>query len=142
MYRYPVKLTPDDNGTILATFPDVPEAVTFGDTRRDALKRAVQALEAALKIYVDDRRDLPVPRGSRGRGPLVALPALTAAKVALYQAMRSGGVGVAELGRRLKRPYSHVNRLLDLNAPSPFHQIENALTALGKQIDLIIRDAA
>jgi antitoxin HicB len=142
MYRYPVKLTPDDNGTILATFPDVPEAVTFGDTRRDALKRASQALEAALKIYIDDQRDLPIPRRTRGRGPLVALPALTAAKVALYEAMRSEGVGAAELGRRLRRPHSHVSRLLDLNAASSLDQIENALAILGKQIYLVIRDAA
>jgi antitoxin HicB len=142
MYRYPVKLTPDDNGTILVTFPDVPEAVTFGGTRRDALKRAAQALEAALKIYIDDRKEVPIPRATRRHGPLVVLPVLSAAKVALYQAMRSEGVSAAELGTRLKRPHSHVSRLLDLNAPSSLDQIESALAALGKRIDLVIRDAA
>ncbi|MBV8841817.1 MAG: type II toxin-antitoxin system HicB family antitoxin [Bryobacterales bacterium] len=142
MYRYPVTLTRDDNGTILATFPDVPEAVTFGDTREDALKRAAQALEAALKIYIDDQRAVPPPRATRRRGPSVVLPALIAAKVALYQAMRSGGVSVAELGKRVRRPHAYINRLLDLNATSPLDQIEGALSALGKQIDLVIRDAA
>ena len=29
MFDYPVILTPDD-GTVLVTFPDVPEAITFG----------------------------------------------------------------------------------------------------------------
>lgn len=28
--RYPVRLTPDDNNTVLITFPDVPEAISFG----------------------------------------------------------------------------------------------------------------
>ena len=31
MLAYPVVLEPDDNGTLLVTFPDVPEAVTFGE---------------------------------------------------------------------------------------------------------------
>lgn len=30
MFDYPVELAQDDNGTVLATFPDVPEAITFG----------------------------------------------------------------------------------------------------------------
>ena len=30
MYQYPVQLKPDSNGTLLVTFPDVPEAITFG----------------------------------------------------------------------------------------------------------------
>lgn len=29
MFDYPVTLTPDDD-TILVTFPDIPEAITFG----------------------------------------------------------------------------------------------------------------
>ena len=29
MFDYPVILTPDD-GTVLVTFPDVPESITFG----------------------------------------------------------------------------------------------------------------
>ncbi|MCC2665482.1 MAG: type toxin-antitoxin system HicB family antitoxin [Geminicoccaceae bacterium] len=45
MLAYPVVLEPDDNGTLLVTFPDVPEAVTFGEDEGDALKRAVDALE-------------------------------------------------------------------------------------------------
>jgi hypothetical protein len=37
---YPVTLTPDDNDAILVTFPDVPQAITFGDTVEEALERA------------------------------------------------------------------------------------------------------
>jgi len=142
MYRYPVKLTHDDNGTILASFPDVPEAITFGDTRQDALKRAGQALEAALKIYIDDQKDIPVPRASRRHSPFVVLPALSAAKVALYQAMRAAGLSSVNLAKQLNCSSSQVSRLLDLNQTSPVNRIEDALAALGKRIDLVIRDAA
>ncbi len=35
--RYPVRLTRDDNNTVMVTFPDVPQAVTYGDTEEEAL---------------------------------------------------------------------------------------------------------
>jgi hypothetical protein len=43
MFDYPVILTPDD-GTVLVTFPDVPEAITFGADTDEALMYAVDAL--------------------------------------------------------------------------------------------------
>ena len=46
--RYPVTLTPDDNGIFLVTVPDLPEALTFGEDRDDALARAIDAIETAL----------------------------------------------------------------------------------------------
>jgi len=39
MFDYPVMLTPDD-GAFLVTFPDVPEAITFGATEAEALAMA------------------------------------------------------------------------------------------------------
>jgi antitoxin HicB len=36
MLAYPIVLEPDDNGTLLVTLPDVPEAVTFGEDEADA----------------------------------------------------------------------------------------------------------
>jgi len=49
MLRYPVKLTPDDNGTILVTAPDLPEVSTFGEDTADALRRAADAIATALQ---------------------------------------------------------------------------------------------
>lgn len=76
-------MTPDDNDTILVTFPDVPEAITFGADRDDALARAVDALETALMSYIADRRDIPLPSASKAR-PLVATTLLGSMKIALY----------------------------------------------------------
>ena len=39
MLRYPVKLTKDDNGTLLVTAPDLPEVGTFG---RNVADRATE----------------------------------------------------------------------------------------------------
>ena len=101
MLRYPVKLSRDTNGTILVDFPDVPEAHTFGEDEGEALMHAADALETALSVYIDDRRDIPRPSPVRRRGRFVTVPALTEAKLALYSAMRTQRVGKTELARRL-----------------------------------------
>ena len=143
MYQYQIKLRRDDNDTWLVTFPDVPEAITFGRTVEDALQRAVEALEAAFSIYMDKRLDIPVPRKRRGkRVHVVRLPALSEAKVALYSAMRAAGVRKADLARRLGWQKSQVDRLLDLNHASRLEQIEQALQVLGKALVLEVQDAA
>lgn len=87
--RDPVKLERDTNGAILVSFPDVPEAHTFGDDREEALARAADALETALMGYIEDRQAIPEPSLFK-LGPCAALPALAEAKLALYSAMRGG----------------------------------------------------
>jgi hypothetical protein len=44
MFDYPVTLTPDGS-TMLVTFADVPEAITFGADEDEALFQAIDALE-------------------------------------------------------------------------------------------------
>jgi antitoxin HicB len=140
--KYPVKLTRDTNDTILVTFPDVPEAITFGDDEQEALLRASDALEAALAMYVDDHRHIPqsssVKRGMRA----VSLPALSEAKINLYRAMRQAGVTKAELARRLKCHLPQVDRLLDLDHASRLDQLESAFLAIGKKLTMAVEDAA
>jgi antitoxin HicB len=142
MLRYPVKLERDTNDTILVTFPDVPEAHTFGEDKDEALMHAVDALETALSIYVDDRRDIPKPSPVKPKGNFVTLPALTEAKLALYETMRRSRVGKAELARRLNCHLPQVDRLLDLTHASRLDQLEAAFRALGRVLSIQISGAA
>ena len=141
MLAYPVDLERDTNGSVLVTFPDFTEAVTFGDDENDALFRAVGALETVLAARIDDREDIPLPSPAAGR-PCVILPALTAAKVLLYRAMREAGVRKADLARRLGWHGPQIDRLLDLNHASRLDQIEAALAVLGKRLSVDLADAA
>ena len=61
MLKYPVILEPDDNDTILVSFPDFPEAHTYGKTEAEALSRAIEAIETVLIAYMADRRSIPAP---------------------------------------------------------------------------------
>jgi antitoxin HicB len=121
--------------------PDVPEAHTFGEDREEALLRAPDAIESALVLYIDLRRDIPTPRAGR-RGPFVTLPALTEAKLALYQSMRTARVGKAELARRLNCHLPQIDRLLDLKHASRLDQLEAAFRVLGKRLSVEIHEAA
>ena len=138
--RYAVKLAPDDNGTILVTVPDIPEAVTFGEDREDALARAVDAIESAIIGLMAAREDVPQPTAT-GRDH-VTLPALSSAKVELYRAMRAQGVGKARLAKRLGVALPQVDRLLDLRHNSRFDAIERAFAALGRTVTIVIGAAA
>jgi antitoxin HicB len=141
MLAYPIELTSDDNGTLLVTCPDLPEVTSFGEDEADALLRAVGAIEEALATRIGDRENIPQPSPAAG-GPVAVLPALTSAKVALWQAMRAQGLKKADLARRLGWHAPQVDRLLDLDHASSFAQIETALAALGKRLVVELQDAA
>jgi antitoxin HicB len=139
MFDYPVTLTPDGD-TLLVTFVDVPEAITFGADEDEALLHGIDALETALSFYVDARKPLPQPSAPAGR-PTVRPSALECAKLGVYQAMTEQGIRKAELARRLGWHLPQVDRLFDLGHASRFDQIEAAARALGRRIDVTIQAA-
>jgi antitoxin HicB len=134
MFDYPVTLTPDDNGTVLATFSDVPEAITFGADEDEALLNAVDALETGLSFYIDERRPLPMPSLPAQGQKTVRPSALECAKLGVYQAMIEEGVKKSELARRMGWHVPQIDRLFDLNHVSRLDQIEAAARALGKSV--------
>ncbi|MDP1611251.1 MAG: hypothetical protein Q8M11_09345 [Sulfuritalea sp.] len=137
MFDYPVILTPDD-GTVLVTFPDVPEAITFGADTDEALMYAVDALESALSFYVDDRKPLPVPSKAKRGQKTVRPSALECAKLGVYRAMTEQGIKKAELARRLGWHMPQVDRLFDLRHASRLDQIEAAARALGRHVEVSV----
>lgn len=142
MLAYPAIFAPEPEGGFTVTFRDVPEAITWGRTAGEAMSMAVDALETALSIYVDDRKDLPRPSAAKRRERLVPLSALGMAKAALYTTMREQKVGKAALARRLDCHLPQIDRLLDFCHASKLEPIELALAALGKRLVVDIRDAA
>lgn len=133
----------DDNDTILVRFPDFPEAHTFGEDRLDALNHAADALATVIDAYIKDRRPIPAASTAspRRRGSfIVSVPALTEAKVKLYEAMRSGKVGKAELAKRLGWHLPQVDRLIDVHHASRLDQLEAAFSVMGKRIVVSIED--
>lgn len=131
-FAYLVVLTPDDNGTLLVTCPDLPEVSSFGDDEIDARLRARDAIEEALAARIAQRDAIPPPL--EGAGERVRLPVLTALKVELYRAAREDQVRKSELARRLRLHGPQIDRLFDLRHASQLEQIEAAFHALGRRV--------
>ncbi len=59
--KYPVIFTKDSNDTLIVTFPDFPEAITFGENIEDALFHAQNALTEAVFARVVNKEEIPCP---------------------------------------------------------------------------------
>lgn len=132
--RYPVKLKKDGR-FFLVTFPDIPEAITQGETRESALSAARDALESALDFYFEDMRPVPVPSAAKRGQESIELSASMAAKVLLLNEMVRQHVRPAELARRLKTTPQEVNRLTNIRHASKIDGIAAAMKALGKTLE-------
>jgi len=136
MLNYPIKLTPDSNGTLLIKFPDFPEATSVGDTVEDALHEAVDAMITALEIYFDARRPIPLPSVPAKQQHTVGLPALETAKVLLWNELHRQQLGKADLARMLNVHQPQVDRLFDLRHSSKLDFLEQAAKALGRRLNV------
>ncbi|KMY85381.1 hypothetical protein BUMB_04454c [Candidatus Paraburkholderia calva] len=135
MLSYSVILERDTNNSYLVTFPDIPEAVSAGDDQDKAL---LNALETAIDIYFDEKREVPMPSKPKKGQLVVDLPALAVSKVLLANEMIRQGERKAELARRLNVHMTQVDRLLDPRHSSKIKAIEAAFRSLGKRLNISI----
>ena len=75
----------------------------------------------------------PLPRPRNGR-PVVRLPALTAAKLEIYRAMRQAGLDQSQLAQRLGWPPKKIAHIFDGYHVVRLEQLEAALAALGRKL--------
>ena len=141
-YTYPCSLTPDheEGEGFVATFADVPEAITGAKTREETLALAQEGLAVALGMYVRCREDVPVPSPAADGQVLVPVPPIIAAKLALYTAMRKQGITNVALAARLQLSEGAVRRLTNPRHRSHISQVEKALQAVGRS--LVVEDRA
>jgi antitoxin HicB len=138
MRGYPARLRKDGK-YITVSFPDIPEAHTFGVDRAHAVAMAKEALEVAMEFYFDDQRPVPVPSNPKRGQILVELSPSVAAKVLLLNEMLRQNVRPIELARRIGTTKQEVTRITNLRHPTKIDRIDQALRALGKRL---ILDAA
>ena len=133
-FVYPATLTPDSqDGGFVVTFIDVPEAITQGDSVQEALQQAADCLDEALVGRIRRREVIPAPSPVEAGQYAVAVPAHTAAKAALYLALRQAQVTQGELAARLQCDEKAVRRLLDPRHASRLSRMEAALAVFGQQ---------
>jgi len=133
--EYRIVLRKDSNGTLLVSFPDFPEAHTFGRTEAEAKARAIDALETVVMAYMKDGRPLPAPRAVK-RGRAIELPPSMAASMALYNALRASKLTKYALAKKLGWHQPQVDRLFDVRHQSKLEQLQQAAAALGRKLEI------
>ncbi len=141
-FVYGARFEPGDEGGVVVSFPDVPEAITQGDDQADAMNQAREALGLALLTY--PRRGLSVPAAkSKGRGLFrVAVEPEVAAKIAVLEAFKRCDISKSELGRRLGKDEKEVRRILDPRHNTKLATLTEALRELGQQLVIGVQAAA
>jgi antitoxin HicB len=140
---YRALFDPDPAGGFVVTFPDFPYGVTQGETEASAMEMAEDAVLMILGHLMKQGEPLPAAKPARARQMRnVAIPALAAAKVELYQAFRASGLRKSDLAKRMGIALPNVDRLFSLQHASRLDQMEAAFRALGKRLAVVVEDAA
>lgn len=138
VYEYPFKFTIAEKGGWVITCRDLPEAISQAEATEDREEVASGCLQAALEARIRHEMELPQPSKPKAREVLIAPPAGTAAKAALYVAMREAGVSKVELARRLGVDEKEVRRMLDPGHGSKLPRIAEAIEALGRHLRIAL----
>jgi len=141
-FRYAARLKPENEaGVFTVTFRDV-RAITWGGGLPDALSQAADCVEEAIAGRLRRGDPIPLPSRPRRGETLIDVPALTAAKAALYVAMKEAGIRGSQLAHKLGWEERDVSRLLDPRHATKLSKIEKALSILGKRLVIAVDEAA
>jgi antitoxin HicB len=134
-FTYPATLIRDSKaGGFTITFRDLPEAITQAEDMAEARIQGADCLEEAIAGRIRLEEPIPEPSKARKSDLSISVPALMAAKTAIYLVMKETKISKSELAKRLKCDEKEVRRLLDPRHKSKIDRIEAALEVLGKSL--------
>ncbi len=141
-FAYPCTVREDQSGHYVVRFRDIPEALTSGETREEALAEAEDCLRSALVGYMLEGRDLPAPSPPSRGAYLVAPPTPTLLKAAVYTVARDGKVKAAALARALGTDHKEARRILEPTHATKAQRLTDAMAAMGYVTDIAFYDAS
>ena len=133
-FVYPARFDREPDGRYTVTFPDLPDAITQGEDRSDAIEMAADCLAETIGARIAERADIPVPSPPKRGQVRIAVPVHVAVKAALYVAIRQEGISLSEMARTLEGQPVQVRRLLDPGRASSMKSIDQALSAIGRRV--------
>jgi antitoxin HicB len=133
-YRY--TLGRQENGWFLVRFSGIPEALTEGETEKEARANAVDCVITALEGYMKEGRKLPRQGAGHSGADRAVLPSLVTAKLAVYETMRDRGWSKLKLAKQLGMQENAVRRLLNLRHSSHMWVIDEALAKMNAELSI------
>ena len=141
MYDFAIRFEKDTAPGLAVFCRDLPELNSYGDDEQHAISEAVDAIETTLSIYVDQRRAIPQASAPQEGEQVIHLPAVTVAKIVLWNTMMERDMRKADLRRLLGVHQVQGDRLVDFLHTSKMEQVEAALAALGKRLSVSVEAA-
>ena len=135
IFEYRARFEPGERkGTLVVSFPDVPEAITEGKGEAQARANAEEALGLALLSYPQRGLALPKPRARGAKLVSIAVEPEIAAKLALLEAIRERGLSKSGFARLIGRDENEARRILDPLHGTKMATLSEALRALGQRM--------
>lgn len=131
--HYAVKLTMQAEGGFTVSFPDIPEAITEGDTMEEARFNAAEALSLALSVRVELGDVIPTPTPPAG-ADMEWIEPDAAVQAAMLVRTTRGLRPLADLARALGTSWPAAQRLENPRHSPTLKQLERAAAALGKRL--------
>lgn len=141
MYDYAIRFEQDSTPGLAVFCRDLPELNSYGDDKEHAISEALDAIESTLSIYVDQRHAIPEASAPQPGEHAIRLPAVTVAKIVLWNEMMARDMRKADLCRLLGLAQTQGDRLVDFLHTSKMEAIERALAALGKRLAVSVEAA-
>lgn len=134
---YAVNILHED-GEYVVSFPDIPEAITCGDTIEEAKEEALNALVTAFEFYFEDQRPIPMPKQYGELEHVVEVPLSVWAKVLTLNTMLEQHISQVELARKMGTRKQEIQRIISLEHTTKIDRLHAAMAAMGKHFSLSI----
>ena len=124
---------PQPEGGYTVTFPDIPEAITEGDTKEECLHHAEEVLTLCLEQRMDDGE--AIPEATTVKGGIWIEPSAAMQAAVLVRSWRTKqGKSVSEMARSLNTSWAAAQKLESHRANPTLRQLERTAAALGKRL--------
>ena len=133
--KYQAIFAPQPEGGFTVTFPDMPEAITEGDSLEEATFNAIEVLSLCLDERMAQNDPLPPPTQT-ARGQWITPSAPVQAAVALKQIRESQGKTLSDMARLLNTSWPGAQRLESTRANPTLKQLDRVAAAMGKRLVL------
>lgn len=141
-FSYAFTIKRDGRG-YLVNFLDVPEALTAGDTKKEAVKMAKEALLTALEGYIEQNKSVPLPiTKAKKDQPVIEVPTVLQMQILIWNKMKARNISKSELARKANMKESMVRRLLRPRQNPTMKSLTDMASGLGSRLVINLENVA
>lgn len=132
-FIYPVNLKSCAEDEVVVQFPDFPEIICAGESEKDALNNAKDAVDEAIAGRMNRNEVIPEPNVIQNSN-YIAVSLHIALKAAIYIQLKNLGINKFQFAKKLGIDEKVVRRLLDPRYNTHLKKLEQALKILHIEV--------